>query len=80
MNINCIFTEACSHGRSHQFFAASIFEDNVFTGYPCSSYEAYQGGMCKKENGIRMGDPVPKSARGVYFLKTSSASPYAQGR
>lgn len=73
-------TEACSHGRSHQFFAASIFKENVFTGYPCSTYETYKAGGCKKQNGIRMGDPVPKTARGIYYLQTSSSSPYAQGR
>ncbi|XP_055308491.1 lipase member H-like [Sitodiplosis mosellana] len=72
--------EACSHGRSHQFFAASIFKKNVFTGYPCNSYESYRAGTCKKENGIQMGDPVPKTARGVYYLQTSDSSPYAQGR
>ncbi|XP_055319678.1 pancreatic triacylglycerol lipase-like isoform X2 [Sitodiplosis mosellana] len=71
--------EACSHGRSHQYFAASILKENVFTGYPCTSYESYRTGTCKKENGIRMGDPVPKTARGIYYLKTSSSSPYAQG-
>lgn len=73
-------TEACSHGRSHQYYAASIFKENAFTAYPCSSYESYQAGMCNKQNGIRMGDPVPKTARGVYYLKTSGTSPYAQGR
>lgn len=72
--------EACSHGRSHQFFAASIFKENVFTGYPCSTYEAYRAGTCKKENGVQMGDPVPKTASGVYYLQTSNSSPYAQGR
>lgn len=77
---NFFFTEACSHGRSHQFFAASIFKENVFTGYPCSSYETYRAGGCKKQNGIRMGDPVPKTARGIYYLQTSDSSPYAQGR
>lgn len=72
--------EACSHGRSHQFFAASIFEENVFTGYKCRTYETYQAGQCKKSNGVRMGHPVPLSARGVYFLQTSDSHPYAQGR
>ncbi|XP_031632237.1 lipase member H-like [Contarinia nasturtii] len=72
--------EACSHGRSHQYYAASILKANVFTAYPCSSYESYQAGTCNKQNGIRMGDPVPKTARGVYYLKTSGTSPYAQGR
>lgn len=73
-------SEACSHGRSHQFFAASIFPDNIFTGYPCSSYETYKAGQCKKKNGIRMGEPVPNTARGVYYLETSDTSPFAQGR
>lgn len=72
--------EACSHGRSHQFYAASIYEENVFTGYKCRTYEQYQAGQCKKSNGVRMGHPVPLTASGIYFLETSDSHPYAQGR
>lgn len=73
-------TEACSHGRSHHYFAESILRQGNFTGYPCKTYETYEAGACKKENGVLMGDPTPRTSRGIYFLKTSDSSPYAQGR
>lgn len=76
---NWFSVEACSHGRSHQFFAESVLTKG-FTGYPCHSYEEYNAGKCQKTNGIPMGDPVPRTARGVYYLKTSDSSPYSQGR
>lgn len=75
-----ITVEACSHGRSHQFFAESIISDKGFMGYPCSSYAAYEAGKCKRTNGVPMGNPTPNTARGIYYLKTSDSSPYAEGR
>lgn len=78
-HVKFIIVEACSHGRSHQFFAESIISDKGFTGYPCSSYAAYSSGKCEKTDGIPMGEPTPNTARGVYYLKTSDSSPYAQG-
>lgn len=74
------YIEACSHGRSHQYYAESILNSKSFTAYPCHSYEEYNTGKCKKENGIHMGDATPNTARGIYYLKTSDSSPYSQGR
>lgn len=74
------FIEACSHGRSHHYYAESILRQGNFTGYPCRTYETYESGACKKEKGVLMGDPTPRNARAIYFLKTSDSSPYAQER
>lgn len=70
--------EACSHGRSHQFFAESVLS-NGFTSYKCRSYEEYDAGRCEEKDGIPMGDSAPNTARGVYYLKTSDKSPYSKG-
>lgn len=77
--ISLIRIEACSHGRSHQFFAESILKKG-FTAYPCRTYEEYNTGRCKEKDGIPMGDSTPNTARGVYYLKTSDSAPYSQGR
>lgn len=72
------YSEACSHGRSHQFFAESITTKKGFIGYPCESWEAYNQGKCK-ENPTPMGEPTPMSTTGIYYLRTSDKKPYALG-
>lgn len=70
--------EACSHGRSHNFFAESLITKKGFVAYPCPSYDDYKKGKCK-ENPILMGEPTPEASSGVYYLKTSDKAPYALG-
>lgn len=72
-------SEACSHGRSHQFFAESITNRNGFAAYPCESWEAYESGKCRS-GAIPMGDATPRSAKGVYYLRTTDSAPFAMGR
>lgn len=75
----CRISEACSHGRSHQFFAESITNEKGFTAYPCESWDSYNSGKCKT-GGISMGAATPNTAKGLYYLKTSDSPPYALGR
>ncbi|KAJ6626577.1 Pancreatic triacylglycerol lipase, partial [Pseudolycoriella hygida] len=72
------FTEACSHGRSHKFFAESITSPIGFYGHYCDSYDSYIKGKCPA-NSMIMGDPTPSSARGVYYLRTNAEPPFALG-
>lgn len=69
-------TASCSHSRAHELYAASILPENVFIGYACSDYLSYMNGNCNRENGIRMGDPTPRTAFGVFYLETSNKAPY----
>ncbi|KAG4068150.1 hypothetical protein HA402_001575 [Bradysia odoriphaga] len=71
-------TEACSHGRSHKFYAESINSSKGFYGYACDSFVLFLQGKCPSKKMI-MGDQTPSTARGVYYLKTSSESPFALG-
>ncbi|XP_055683759.1 phospholipase A1-like [Lutzomyia longipalpis] len=70
--------EACSHGRSHEYFAESIFS-NQFISYPCRTWAGYKANRCGKHTEL-MGDPVSRNARGVYYLETNGKSPYAKGK
>ncbi|CAH0555108.1 unnamed protein product [Brassicogethes aeneus] len=62
--------EACSHGRSWQYFANSINISKPFMAYHCSTYEDFVMGRNCYGDSIPMGDPVPLTARGTYYLKT----------
>lgn len=65
------FVGACSHGRSYEYFAESIRSQNGFMAVECPTWEEYKNKHCNKDP-IRMGESVPKSARGTYFLETGS--------
>nr|QJE50405.1 pancreatic lipase-related protein [Diaphanosoma celebensis] len=69
----------CSHGRAVSYFAESINSDVGFVATSCDSWDAYTNGSCSGNDRLLMGDPTPSTARGVYYLTTNSARPYAQG-
>lgn len=71
------FVGACSHGRSYYFFAESITIPNGFISFPCDSQDNYRKGNCKS-NPIPMGDQVPRTARGMYYLETGGSKPYSR--
>lgn len=68
--------EACSHGRSWQYFQASIDRRVRFQGYKCLTWPDFQAGNCQK-NPVVMGDPTPSSASGTFYLRTSGSQPFA---
>lgn len=69
-------TEACSHGRSHQFFAESITNKQAFQAVPCDSWDNYKNGKCSDGQPISMGMHAPNTARGVYYLNTKDSAPF----
>lgn len=76
--MDSIFTEACSHGRSHAFFAESINTNVGFYARSCDQWNGYVDANCK-EFPILMGEHVPRNVRGNYYLRTGSEPPYALG-
>lgn len=66
----------CSHRRSIKYFGETIGRKG-FTAYRCHSYREFRSGDCSDKQGIQMGDSVPSTARGVYYLNTNAASPFA---
>ncbi|XP_030387260.1 pancreatic triacylglycerol lipase [Scaptodrosophila lebanonensis] len=72
-----IFT-GCSHGRSYEYYAESINSEKGFYGSPCTTLDELKGKNCTGDK-ILMGDPVPREARGIYFVRTSNKPSYALG-
>lgn len=50
--------EACSHGRSYQFFAESI-QSKDFVGLACESWEGFYNGSCADGATAVMGEHTP---------------------
>ncbi|XP_013103655.2 inactive pancreatic lipase-related protein 1 isoform X1 [Stomoxys calcitrans] len=75
--IGQIFT-GCSHGRSYEYYAESINSDKGFYALPCTSLFDIKGNNCTGDK-ILMGDPIPHTAQGIYYLKTSDKPSFALG-
>lgn len=70
-------TEACSHGRSWEYFAESIKDNDAFLAIECNTWKEFSHGECANNSVITMGIAAPVTARGIYYLKTDSKPPYA---
>ncbi|KAK3909135.1 Pancreatic triacylglycerol lipase [Frankliniella fusca] len=70
--------EACSHGRSYQFYAESI-RSKDFVGLACDNWEAFQNGSCAGGTTAVMGEHTPPKTRGVFYLNTMRSAPFALG-
>lgn len=68
--------------RAPDYFAESIQSIVGFWGWKCQSYLYYLLGMCKpvKEDQIIAGEDSRPSSKGIYFISTNDASPFALGR
>lgn len=73
----------CAHARSVEYYAEAVKlgPNNNFLPNKCSSFDALKDGNCNiPAYKIRMGDPSNYGrAKGVYFLKTNSKSPFGKG-
>jgi len=69
---------ACSHLRGSEYFTESINNPTGFTGVACESYEMFQEGGCSGNTMAVMGEAVPKTTRGAFYLNTNSRSPFAK--
>ncbi|KAK7794666.1 hypothetical protein R5R35_003784 [Gryllus longicercus] len=69
---------ACSHGRSHEYYAESI-NSSKFVGRRCSTYALFTAGSCSSNPTAVLGEPASTSASGSYFLTTNTKSPFAKG-
>ncbi|XP_055918596.1 phospholipase A1 2-like [Eupeodes corollae] len=75
--------DMCSHIRAVFYFteALSSPKGNQFHSVKCDSLEQVEEGKCDRyETIIKMGDPRnSQKTKGIYYLETNSASPYARG-
>ncbi|XP_016838416.1 pancreatic lipase-related protein 2-like [Nasonia vitripennis] len=69
--------EACSHGRSYQYFTESINSNVGLRAKQCETWDKYLQGDCDNSESALLGEHVDKSSRGSFFLRTRSEPPYA---
>ncbi|XP_049940129.1 pancreatic triacylglycerol lipase-like [Schistocerca serialis cubense] len=71
--------QACSHARAHEFFAESITAPgDAFLAVPCDSWDSYKERKCRGQP-VPMGERVPRTASGMFFLETNGTAPFALG-
>jgi lipoprotein lipase len=69
----------CSHSRAWEYFAETVEPRNKlnFMATKCGSLHSYEIKACSSTS-IPMGFGCPSTAKGNYFLKTNSESPFGQ--
>lgn len=75
-------TGTCSHERSFRFYAESITTGNPFVARKCEDYfDDIALYRCRSSgpNATMGGEPLDKSASGVYWLSTNKHSPFSKG-
>ncbi|XP_055839774.1 pancreatic triacylglycerol lipase-like [Episyrphus balteatus] len=78
--------DICGHRRSWRFWAESVANLNnsepTFLGFPAFSYLTFllDGEDNLEKKTVEMGINCPMSAKGNYYLKTNSRSPFAKGK
>uniref|UniRef100_A0A1B0D0W3 Uncharacterized protein n=1 Tax=Phlebotomus papatasi TaxID=29031 RepID=A0A1B0D0W3_PHLPP len=72
----------CAHSRAHQFFAESITSDRGFWARQCRNYNDILQENCVAAgiDQLMGGEPSNTNARGVFWLRTNSNSPFAVGQ
>ncbi|KAK9507400.1 hypothetical protein O3M35_007263 [Rhynocoris fuscipes] len=66
-----------SHRRAYWLFAESITTPDGFSAVQCDSWSDYKNQKCEGGNRTFMGEHVSPNARGKYFLRTNSRTPFA---
>ncbi|XP_033334506.2 pancreatic triacylglycerol lipase [Megalopta genalis] len=69
----------CNHHRSWRFYAESVGNPRGFLADRCSGGVLFNEKKCDRSDVIPMGYATPSNARGLYYLKTNSKSPFALG-
>ncbi|XP_077295410.1 phospholipase A1-like [Arctopsyche grandis] len=70
---------SCSHGRAFELYLQSVRNSSSLVGRRCGSLIKFSDGMCNDNNILNMGLNSSTNSRGQYYLKTSSAPPFALG-
>ncbi|XP_052894570.1 pancreatic lipase-related protein 2 [Anopheles moucheti] len=85
--LDLVTLHTCSHLRATGFFAESILQPRNFIACACSREEIVRmDTLClpdMQETSLRecvpMGEPLERSVRGTFFVRTASESPYGLG-
>ncbi|XP_060851334.1 pancreatic triacylglycerol lipase-like [Rhopalosiphum padi] len=67
----------CSHSRSYELYADSVYHKNSLVAVNCSSWEDYKCNKCENNTRAFMGHDALPSVRGNFFLNTKKTSPFS---
>ncbi|KAL1117634.1 hypothetical protein AAG570_003949 [Ranatra chinensis] len=70
----------CSHRRAHEYFVESVVTRGSFVATACDKWERFYSNRCRPPKYTQLGEDVPHTARGVYYLKTYGEEPFGMGR
>lgn len=70
---------SCSHLRAAQVYTESIRTPKLFVGIRCKSWKHFETNACEKDDFAVMGYGSSVGTRGLYYLRTSSNTPYGLG-
>ncbi|ODM97490.1 Endothelial lipase [Orchesella cincta] len=80
-------TGGCAHERAPDYFLEALLSETEFRGKKCTSWNDFTSGICDDNEVGVMSYNTPEtieiclgfSTTGVFYLRTNSESPYAQG-
>lgn len=73
------FMPSCSHLRAAEVYIESIRNPKSFVGVRCESWEQFLKNACVHDDYAVLGYGSSSATRGLYYLRTSSNSPYGLG-
>ncbi|RVE44850.1 hypothetical protein evm_010505 [Chilo suppressalis] len=73
------FMPSCSHLRAAQVYIESIRTPKSFVGVQCENWDQFLKNSCDKNDYAILGYGSSSSARGLYYLRTASKSPFGLG-
>ncbi|ODM89060.1 Phospholipase A1 [Orchesella cincta] len=72
-------TGGCAHERAPDYFLEALLSETEFRGKKCTSWNDFTSGICDDNEVGVMSYNTPETTTGVFYLRTNSESPYAQG-
>lgn len=70
---------SCSHLRAAEVYIESIRNPKSFVGVRCNNWEEFIKNMCVNKDYAVLGYGSSSATRGLYYLRTSSQSPFGLG-
>jgi hypothetical protein len=75
----CDLDVGCDHHRATEFYTESVNSDR-FLARQCESFDEIEAENCSGTEVVAsLGGDYSKTVRGVFFLETNAASPFARG-
>ncbi|XP_063826406.1 pancreatic lipase-related protein 2-like [Ostrinia nubilalis] len=73
------FMPSCSHLRAAEVYIESVRNPKSFVGVQCENWEQFKKNQCVDKDYAVLGYGSSSATRGLYYLRTSSHSPFGLG-